>query len=101
MLFVVVGEDSKDAPRLREELLQAHFDWVLGAMDRIRVAGPIRDAQGRNCASLYVLEAADEADARAFLAGDPYYAGGVWRNVSFRPFVGAAGTWVGGASWLR
>ena len=39
MLYVVVGEDAADAPRLREALLQAHFDWVLGAMDRIRAAG--------------------------------------------------------------
>ncbi len=101
MLFMVLGEDSSDAPRLREELLQAHLDWVIGAMDRIRLAGPLKDEQGRPCASLYVLEAEDESAAREFLALDPYYSGGVWREVRFRPFVAAAGTWTGGASWLK
>jgi len=101
MLFVVVGQDSSDAPRLREVLLQAHLDWVVGVMDRIRVAGPLTDAHGRPCASLYVLEAEDEHAARRFLEGDPYYSGGVWREVSFRPFVAAAGTWTGGPSWLK
>ncbi len=100
MLFMVVGEDSSNAPRLREQLLQAHLAWVLGAMERIRVAGPIKDARARPCASLYVIEADDEGAARALLEGDPYYSGGVWREVSFRPFVAAAGTWIGGASWL-
>lgn len=101
MLFMVLGEDSSDATRLREQLLQAHLAWVVGAMERIRVAGPIKDARGRPCASLYVIEAEDERSARAFLEGDPYYSGGVWREVRFRPFMAAAGTWTGGASWLR
>lgn len=101
MLFLLIGEDSDDAPRLREELLQAHLDWVVGAMERIRVAGPLRDGAGRNCASVYVLEADDESDARGLIGGDPYFRGGVWRTVSLRPFVAAAGTWTGGATWLR
>jgi uncharacterized protein YciI len=47
-----------------------------------------------------VLEAADEADARAFVGSDPYFRGGVWQAVEFLPFFAAAGTWVGGAAWL-
>jgi len=100
MLFVLLGKDSPDARRLRALHLQAHLDWVLGVMDRVRVAGPIRDDSGEACASLYVLEAEDESEARAFIAQDPYYRSGVWQDVSLQPFIAAAGTWVGGASWL-
>lgn len=101
MLFVVIGRDGPEAPARRKEHLEAHLAWVLGAMERLRVAGPLRPAAGAEpCASLYVLEAADEDDARAFVGSDPYFRGGVWQTVEFLPFFAAAGTWVGGAAWL-
>jgi uncharacterized protein YciI len=102
MLFVVIGTDGPEAPTRRREHLEAHLDWVRGAMERIRVAGPLRATPGGEpCMSLYVLDAVDEADARALLATDPYFKAGVWRTVDFRAFHAAAGTWVGGAAWDR
>jgi hypothetical protein len=100
MLFVLIGRDAVDAAVLRKQHLQAHLDWVAGVMDRIRVAGPVMDPVGETCMSLYVLEAGSEAAAREFIAQDPYFRNGVWRELTVQPFVAAAGTWVGGASWL-
>lgn len=102
MLYLVIGRDSADSPRLRQQHLQAHLAWVLTVLDRIRVAGPVRSApDGDTTMSVYILEAVDEADVRRFLAGDPYFQAGVWKEFEIRPFTAAAGTWVGGATWLK
>jgi len=101
MLYVLIAEDAPGSAVLRRELMQAHLDWVLTVMARVRVAGPLKTApDGEPCMSLYIIEATSEADARDFIAADPYLRGGVWRQVTVRPFVAAAGSWVGGASWL-
>lgn len=101
MLFAIIATDGPDAARLREAWLAAHLEFVLGALDVIRIAGPLLDAPGgRPVMSLYVIEAVDSAQALKFLEGDPYYQAGVWADVTIRPFLGAAGTWVGGAAWL-
>ena len=101
MLFLVMGTDGPEAPALRKAWLQQHLDWVLGAMPAIRVAGPLLESSdGAPCASLYVIEAEDQAAAETLLAGDPYHLAGVWRSVTLMPFKAAAGTWVGGAAWL-
>lgn len=102
MLFIVICTDGPDAAGRRRTHLDAHLAWVLTAMERLRVAGPVRDApDGAPCMSVYILEAADEADARALVATDPYFKAGVWQSVEFRHFNAAAGTWVGGAAWLQ
>jgi uncharacterized protein YciI len=102
MLFAIIGHDAPEAPRLRAAHLDAHLQFVLGVLDDIRIAGPMLDGPGgRPAMSLYVIEAADAAAALAFVERDPYYRAGVWADVQIRPFMGVAGTWVGGAAWLR
>lgn len=102
MLFVVIGTDGPEAKSRRRERLDAHLAWVESVIPAIRVAGPLRETpDGEPCMSLYVLEAADEAAARALVAQDPYFQAGVWQTLEFRHFNAAAGTWVGGATWRR
>jgi uncharacterized protein YciI len=99
MLFVLMGHDSANAPELRRQFLSAHLEWVVGVMEHIRVAGPVADEQGQPCMSLYIVDSATESEARALIETDPYFRCGVWRELIVRPFVAAAGTWVGGANW--
>jgi len=102
MLFAMILTDGPDAQVLRTTHLESHLNFVLGTLDHIRVAGPLMDgATGRPGMSLYVIEADDEAAAHGFLQQDPYYRAGVWSGIEIRPFVAAAGTWVGGAAWLN
>lgn len=101
MLFAIIATDGPDAARLRKAGLAAHLQFVQSVLEVIRIAGPLLDAPGgRPAMSLYVIEAVDVAAALQFLEGDPYYQAGVWADVTIRPFLGAAGTWVGGAAWL-
>jgi uncharacterized protein YciI len=102
MAVAIWLEDSAAAPALRQQHLAAHLEFVERALDDILVAGPLRDpATGANVGSLYVLDVADEAGARAWLARDPYHVAGVWARVTVRPFAGVAGRWVGGAAWKK
>lgn len=100
-LFMLMGRDGEGAGLLRSQHLQAHLAWVSTVMPRVRVAGPLCDATGQPCMSLYVIEADDELAARRFIHQDPYFRAGVWREVQVLPFTAAAGTWVGGATWLE
>ena len=99
MLYLITGEDAEGADAPRGSALEDHLTFVLDNMETIRVAGPVQDDGGNPVASAYVIEAQDEAAARQFIEADPYYQAGVWRKVLVRPFLGVAGTWVGGQNW--
>ncbi len=101
MPFVIIGRDAPGSEAPRREHLQRHLEFVERVVDRILVAGPIADPAGGSWGSLYVLDVPDEEAARALLAADPYFAAGVWSEITVKPFVGAAGAWVGGLAWKR
>ncbi len=52
----------------------------------VRIGGPLLDEAGRMIGSLLVIEAATRAEVDAFLAGDPYVAGGLYREVAINTF---------------
>lgn len=99
MLYAIMARDAADAARLRAEHLQAHLAYAERIAGRLLVAGPLRDETGGFTGSLVVIEAADEADARAAFEADPYRAAGVWADVEIRRFTAAVGDWVGGRNW--
>jgi uncharacterized protein len=100
-MFMVLCRDAPgDTPGLeRQRLLQAHLDHVETVMDRLWVAGPLRGADGGIVGSLLIVDAADEAEARALIARDPYAGALIWDRVEYRAFKGVAGKWVGGKAW--
>ncbi|QLC26086.1 YciI family protein [Parasphingopyxis algicola] len=94
----------KDLPgdepaRLRKELAPAHFVHIETIMDKIRVAGPVRNENGETIGSMLVFNAESEAEARALLDRDPYAGAGLWESVEIHPFLPAAGEWIGGKIW--
>lgn len=99
LLFLLTCEDAPDAARLRSLYMREHLAHVERHLDRIVVAGPALDPGGTINASVFVVRATDEADARALLADDPYYRGGVWSQVVARCFRGVCGTGIGGVTW--
>lgn len=99
-VFAVWCEDAPDAAGLRQQRLDGHLSYVERHHERYLVAGPLRqDGEQALCGSLFLVIAADEADARAFLSGDPYFSEGVYGRVAIRSFTPAAGRWMGGVIW--
>ena len=97
--FAVYCRDAPDAPRLRREHLRAHLDHVERVMNRILIAGPLKDATGADAGSLIVLAVANIAEAQAMLDADPYFQAGVWADIRIERFLPVAGTLVGGRNW--
>lgn len=91
--------DGEGPARKREEQAGAHFAHIESVLERIAVAGPLRDEDGRTIGSLIVFRCDSAAEARALLDRDPYAKAGIWKSVEIRPFLAAAGDWIGGKIW--
>jgi uncharacterized protein len=100
-IYAIQALDGLGGAEKRTALLAAHLAHVEAQLGRYFVAGPLRDNDGQTVGSLLVVEAADEADARAFLAEDPYAGAHLWDQIHVAAFAAVAGSWVGGAAWKR
>jgi uncharacterized protein len=97
--FAIIAWDVPDSAPIRAAARDAHFARIEQIVDKVAVAGPLRDADGSIIGSLIVLDVANAAEAEALFRADPYFAAGVWDRWTINPFLAAAGTWVGGTSW--
>lgn len=97
--FAVVAWDTADSAAIRAAVRDAHFTHIEIIIDKIAVAGPLKDADGAIVGSLVVLDVADATEAEAVLRSDPYFKAGVWDRWTIHPYLAAAGEWVGGKIW--
>jgi uncharacterized protein YciI len=66
---------------LRERLRAEHRAYVLAHDAAIRFAGAQYDAAGNQCGTLIIFEADSAQQVRAWLEQEPFYRGGVYRDV--------------------
>jgi uncharacterized protein YciI len=100
-VFIVEGRDGPDAERLRLDHLEGHLEHVERHHGRYVVAGPVRpDPSTDICGSVLLVIAEDEADARALCDEDPYFACGLFEEVTVRAFTPAVGRFLGGVTWV-
>jgi uncharacterized protein YciI len=96
----VICHDRHDSQAARSAASAAHLHWVQSMLEHIALAGPLYSHDGRRMVgSLYVFRTTSEAQARAWLESDPYFAAGFWAAIEVRPFLPAAGQLVGGTIW--
>ena len=98
-IYAVLAEDDPAMIHVREAALAGHLAFVQANFARYAVAGPLLDDTGAMTRSLFLIYAEDEASARAFMANDPYVAGGLYGEIEYRRFTPAAGDWIGGIIW--
>lgn len=98
-LFAIHAIDGPGGAEKRSAHVAAHLAHVEANIARYAVAGPLRDGAGESVGSLLVIHADDLADARAFLAEDPYAQAELWAEIRIDAFSGAAGEWIGGVTW--
>ena len=85
--FVVFGTDGPGRAALRTELRPAHRAWLRehpGHAVAVVHGGPTLDEEGQMNGTLLVVEAADLAAVRRFVAEDPYTRGGLFAAVEVR-----------------
>jgi uncharacterized protein YciI len=97
--FAAYCTDAPGAAALRREHLASHLDYVESVLDKLLLAGPLKDEAGQITHSLLVFAVGTEAEARTLLEGDPYHRAGVWQEVRIERFLPVAGTLVGGRNW--
>jgi len=88
MLFFIYRVDKPGSRDLRETTRPAHLEYARGLGGRLRLAGPTLDENGGHMtASVFILEAADRAEAEALTAEDPYEKAGLFETKIVRPFM--------------
>ena len=98
-LYAIITTDKPGVGSIRMEKLREHLAHVEEHLDRMTIAGPLRNEAGDFEGSFLIVKADSEADARAFLEEDPYYKADIWSEIRIHAFSAAAGEWVGGKTW--
>lgn len=94
MYYAILAQDRADSLNARLAARPAHLDRLRQLQDagRLLLAGPhpAIDSEDPGTAgftgSLIVAEFPDLEAARAWAAGDPYVAAGVFEDISVKPF---------------
>lgn len=77
MFFIIMAHDAAGALDKRLATRQEHIDYWLDQGDTVKVAGAMLDGDTA-AGSAFLIEADDEAAARALLAADPFSVHGVF-----------------------
>ena len=93
MLFVATCLDKPGHSPTRTENRPAHLAYLNGLKERLKVAGALLGADAQTpVGSMLIFNCADEAEARALVAGDPFAQVGLFASVdikAWRQGVGA------------
>ena len=100
MPTLIYCKDAPGAAELRKTHIAAHLAYIETIIDKICVAGPLKeDAGGNVTGSCLIFHTDDQAAARELFFNDPYYKAGIFDSVEVSHMAAAAGTWVGGKTW--
>ncbi|WP_041795565.1 YciI family protein [Pararhodospirillum photometricum] len=95
MLFAVYCLDKPDHAEVRLANREAHLAYARSweAQKKIVFGGPLLSPDGSAMiGSLLVFDVADQAEAEAFCAGDPYGVAGLFASVTVTPYKLLLGT---------
>jgi uncharacterized protein YciI len=86
MLFALICTDKPQSLELRLATRAAHLAYLQTYAEKMVLAGPLLDAEGRAGGSLLIIDVADAAEAAGFAETDPYARAGLFESVVIRPF---------------
>ncbi|MGE0120158.1 MAG: YciI family protein [Dongiaceae bacterium] len=82
MLYIVMFEDDSSRAEMRQRYMQDHLAFLERNADRIRAAGPLRDAATDVPAGgLWLVEAESADVVTALYREDPFWPTGLRRSV--------------------
>ena len=77
--FVALFHDAVDPGAVEPGISAAHFAYLNERKDRIVLAGGLRTDVGQPfCGSLWIIEAADRAEAERLVENDPFRRSAIW-----------------------
>jgi uncharacterized protein len=82
MLYVVLFTDNPAHGEARARLMPAHLEFLEQHRDRIRAAGPLRDAaDGSAAGGLWLVEAETAQEVTALTREDPFWPTGLRQSI--------------------
>jgi hypothetical protein len=95
--FLVIARDGTDegAIERRRRVRPSHLESIAPLVEagRVLVGGAILSSSGDMVGSMLLVDFPDRSDVHAWLEGDPYVTGGVWKEIDVTPFRTAVGSW--------
>lgn len=87
-LFIVYRTDRTDgeAAAIRAQTRPLHREYMLQFGERVRVGGPVLDAEGVAFGGVMVVEAASEGDVWAIVRNDPFEKAGLSARIEIAEF---------------
>ncbi len=85
MLFAIYCNDKPAHVELRLATRPKHLEYLKSWGKKLTLGGPMLDPEGKPIGSIVLLEAADRAEAEAYVAGDPYTKAGLFESSFIRP----------------
>ena len=87
MLYVIHCIDKPDNAEVRAANRTAHLGYLTTYEEKVYLAGPTLSADGETMTgSLLILDFDDQAQAEAFVAGDPYNMAELFESVTIQPW---------------
>jgi uncharacterized protein YciI len=86
MLFVAVCTDKPGALDRRLAVRPRHLEWIAAQGAKLKMAGPMMDAEGRTVGSIVLWEGESREAVETLAAQDPYMQAGIFESVILRPF---------------
>lgn len=97
MFFLIMAADRPGLLEKRLEHRQRHVDYWIGQGAALKVAGAMLSSDAADATpigSSFLLEAVDEAAARALVAADPFTTEGIFGDeLVVQPIRPAIGVW--------
>jgi uncharacterized protein YciI len=96
MLFAVIRHDKPNSLNLRLAARPKHLEFLKTVLDNIRYGGALLDDEAKQIGSMLIIDVADQAEADAFVANDPFVDAGLFAGTSVHPFrpVFKDGAWL-------
>lgn len=84
MFFAILCFDKPGVGELREKTRAEHLSYLKQHSDRMHLGGPFEGDEGGIVGTLFIINAADRADALAFTENEPFHKAGVFETVMVR-----------------
>lgn len=90
-LYVLVCHDRPNSLDLRMATREAHLAYARSHNSKVKLGGPLLDAQGDMAGSMLIFDTDDLAEVQAFTDNDPYAQAGLFGRVEILPFKATMG----------
>jgi len=83
MLFAILFEDNDGHDNTRTKHMKDHLSFLESAADKIRVAGPLKNAETvAGSGGLWIAEAESRKEIQILVESDPFWPTGLRKNVN-------------------